>query len=555
MIFISFAAGVLTALAPCVLPLLPVIIGGSLAGDKHDRKRPYVIAVSLAVAVVAFTLILKVSTLAAGLSSQFLNVFSGVILIVLGGALVLPELWVRFATATRLEALSNRMMAQAGHDRRRLIGPVLVGLALGPVFASCSPTYAFILASVLPRNLAIGGLYLSAYAVGLAAALLAIALLGRRLTTHLGWALNPSGWFRRGFGAVLAAVGLVIALGQAPAIELWVAGHVPFDEAKLEQLLLNRRPIQETNHPAGSALNTVPTPAPDFVGLTNWINSPPLTLPSLRGKVVLVDFWTYSCINCIRTLPYIEQWNRTYHDQGLEIIGINTPEFAFEHDPANVMAAVKKFGITYPVALDNNYATWNAFHNNSWPADYLIDKNGNVRYVAIGEGDYQATEHAIQELLGVSSKSSTPATKVPITSVQTPETYFGTNRAQAFVGIPRLTNGSNSYKPIKPENNEWTLSGKWNVSGDSITSAGSDSRLTAAVTSKDVYLVASGNGTINLDLGADSPGNFGDDAVSGRILVNESRLYHMVSRPSVGNTTLTLTVPPGVTLYTFTFGS
>ncbi len=555
MVLISLAAGVLTVLAPCVLPLLPVIIGGSLAAGQHNRSRPYIIAGSLVIAVVGFTLILKVSTLAAGISEQILDIASGGLLVLLGFALSAPELWAKMAALTKLEAVSNQLLSTAGNDRRPFIGAALIGLALGPVFASCSPTYAFILASVLPKDLPVGTLDLFAYAVGLAAALLAVALAGKRLTSRLGWALDPNGWFRRTFGAVLIVVGLVVAFGLASTVEVWVAAHLPFDEAKLEQQLLSTQTGTKTDKQAGSALNVEPIPAPQFTGLTNWINSPPLTLSNLRGQVVLVDFWTYSCINCIRTLPYLEKWYQTYHNQGLVIIGVNTPEFAFEHVPGNVAAAVRKFGIAYPVALDNNYATWDAYNNDSWPADYLIDRSGDIRYVATGEGDYPTTERAIQELLGINHSLVTPTSNVPVAADQTPETYFGTNRAQSYVGSPSLVNGSANFSPTQPSPDQWTLSGKWKISGESITSEGPGSQLVASVVAKDVYLVASGAGSVHVGLDPGSSSDFGNDAPEGLVAVAASRLYHIVSRPQSASITVTLTVPTGVTLYTFTFGS
>ncbi len=385
---ISLIAGALTVLAPCVLPLLPIIIGGAAAGDSHDRLRPYLITSSLALSVIGFTLLLKASTIFAGVSQQALDIVSGTILIALGLAGLDPNLWDHVAGFLRLQSISDRWLRGASHSRGRLLSPILIGVALGPVFASCSPTYAFILASVLPKNLLTGTLYLAIYSLGLVAALLAIALAGRRLTARLGWAVNPSGLFRRAMGLVFILVGLAVLLGAQASIEVWVANHLPLDEARLEQVLLRAGVAPSTIQTTiGSALNA-DTPAPEFAGLTNWINSSPLTVASLRGKVVLVDFWTYSCINCIRTLPYVEKWYQTYQSDGLVVIGVNTPEFAFEHDPANVAAAVKKFGITYPVALDNNYDTWNAYNNDSWPADYLIDRSGTIRYTAFGEGDY-----------------------------------------------------------------------------------------------------------------------------------------------------------------------
>ena len=316
---------------------------------------------------------------------------------------------------------------------------------------------------------------------------------------------------------------------------------------------------------AGGLLASNPVAArsadPEFVGIDAWLNTDPLSIAGLRGKVVLVDFWTYSCINCIRSLPYVEKWYQTYHSQGLEIIGINTPEFAFEHNPANVQAAVIRDGIHYPVALDNNDDTWNAFQNDSWPADYLIDRDGNIRYVSLGEGEYGTTEKAIQELLGVKRPLITPTSNVPVTQNQSPETYFGTNRQQDYSGSPAsLTNGTYDFSPTATSNlsdDGWTLSGRWHIGAESITSVDPGARLTFQFNAKDVYMVAGSDQTIpvNVSLSGDNSSNYGSDAPGGTANVNGSRLYHIVSLPSFGSTTVTLSVPPGVSLYTFTFGS
>jgi cytochrome c biogenesis protein CcdA/thiol-disulfide isomerase/thioredoxin len=563
LLIISLAAGVLTILAPCVLPLLPVIIGGAVTGEAANKARPYLIAGALAVSIIIFTLALKVSTILVGLSPSVLTWLSGGLLVALGAIMAAPEAWEKLMLILNLQAASDRLLDRTGHTRGRLLGPILIGVALGPVFTSCSPTYAFILASVLPRSFASGLVYLAAYTAGLVAALLAAALVGRRLTVHLGWAVNTHSVFRRLFGVLVIIVGLAVITGREVGAEVWIANHLPFDEAKIEQALLSGQTgstLMSKPTTASSVLNVEPTPAPAFAGLTNWINSPPLTLASLHGHVVLVDFWTYSCINCLRTLPYVEKWYATYHNQGLVIIGVSTPEFAFEHDPANVAAAVKKDGILYPVALDNNYDTWNAFNNDSWPADYLIDKSGDIRYVSLGEGDYPTTEKAIQELLGVNQALTTPTSDVPIGQDQTPETYFGTNRDSDFMGNPGLANGTATYKPQANLGlNDWTLSGSWQVAGQSITSTSANSKLTFNVSAKDVYMVAgSANNqpaVLTVGLPAASSGDFGSDAPGGHAAITGSRLYHIVSLPQAGTTTVTLTVPAGVSLYTFTFGS
>jgi cytochrome c biogenesis protein CcdA/thiol-disulfide isomerase/thioredoxin len=561
LLLISFFAGVLTILAPCVLPVLPVMVGGTLSGKSRDRARPYVIVISLAISIVFFTLLLKVSTLLVNLSPNVLTDFSGGLLIALGISAAIPELWEKLVVAVNFEAASLRFLGKSEKSQSQYFGPIVTGVALGPVFSSCSPTYAFILASVLPSSFAAGLIYLIAYTLGLVAILLVILLTGRKYITRYPWAINTHSLFRRSLGLLFIVIGVAFITGYQVKAELWVANHLPFDETRIERVLLATQPRHTITHNLGNAdiLNVQPVPAPQLQGLTNWINSPPLTLTQLKGKVVLVDFWTYSCINCMRTLPYLEKWYQAYQDKGFVILGIETPEFAFEHNPANVDAAVKSDGIHYPVASDNNYETWNAYDNDSWPADYLIDKSGNIRYVSLGEGDYSQTEQAIQLLLGIHAPLKTPSGTVPISQNQTPETYFGTNRDQNYVGSPALNDGIATFTPATSlSQNQWTLGGTWNIGAQPITAQASDT-LRFNVSAKDVYMVASNaNGASNpvtVSLPTDVAGQYGSDAPGGMVTVNSARLYHIVSLKQFGTTTVTLHVPAGVSLYTFTFGS
>jgi cytochrome c biogenesis protein CcdA/thiol-disulfide isomerase/thioredoxin len=567
LLLISVIAGFLTILAPCVLPLLPVIIGGSVGSEASNRYRPYIIAASLAGSIIVFTLILKISTTLAGVPSAALYIFSGGLIIALGLASLMPEAWEWLVIRLNLQAASQRFLGQSEGDKRKYVGPILIGVALGPVFSSCSPTYAFILATVLPGSFAAGLGYLVAYSVALVVALLVVSVAGRKLMARLGWALDTHSLFRRIIGVLFIVVGLTVATGQEVAVEVWVGNHLPFDETRLEQALLNvvhpgvaQKLAGASNVGNTSALNVQPTPEPQLAGLTNWINSSPLELSALKGKVVLVDFWTYSCVNCNRALPYVETWYKAYAADGFVVIGVHTPEFAFEHVASNVQAAVKADGITYPVALDNNDDTWNAFQNDSWPADYLIDKSGYIRYIALGEGNYNVTEKAIQELLGVSAPPKTPTSIVPISSDQTPETYFGTNRASGYEGNPDETGGTHNFsKTSSLDADSWTLSGSWQINPENITSESGSSTLTFNTQAKDVYVVAgSANNspeTVDVGLPSAAAGQYGVDAPGGKATVGMSRLYHIVSLKSAGTTTVTLTVPKGVSLYTFTFGS
>lgn len=566
LLLISFIAGILTILAPCVLPLLPVIIGGSVSGKTKENARPYIIAGSLAGSIVVFTLLLKLSTLLINLSPSVLDYISGGLLVTLGLVSIFPQLWEKMVIALNWQAASQRFLGRGEHNKDKYVGPVLIGVALGPVFASCSPTYAFILASVLPHSFISGLIYLIAYSIGLVLALLTVSLVGKKFISRFSWAVDTHSLFRRIIGVIFVLIGIAIISGSEIRIETWVANHLPFDETRIEQVLLAKQNKESIIHKISSSisdsttLNVQPTPAPAFAGLTNWINSSPLTISQLKGKVVLVDFWTYSCINCIRSIPYVEKWYQTYKEKGLVVVGVSTPEFAFEHNPLNVAAAVKRDRITYPVALDNNYDTWNAYNNDSWPADYLIDKTGNTRYVSLGEGDYSKTEKAIQILLGITQPLKTPTSNVPISSDQTPETYFGTNRTQDYIGSPALADGTASFSAYKSlAQNQWTLDGNWQIDPEYITSESDSSSLTFNFVAKNVYVVAgSANNqpaTVSVSIPGADASEYGADVTNGKMVVSGSRLYNIVSLHQLGNSTVTITVPSGVSLYTFTFGS
>jgi len=566
LLLISFIAGILTILAPCVLPLLPVIVGGSLSGRSKDRKRPYIIAGSLAGSIILFTLLLKVSTVLANLSANDLDYLSGGLLVGLGLVAMLPEVWEKLVIRLNWQAASQRFLGKGERNKSKFVGPILIGMALGPIFASCSPTYAFILASVLPHSFFSGLIYLATYSIGLVLTLLLVSLLGRKLISRFSWAVDTHSLFRRLIGVLFVIIGVAIMFGQEVRIETWVANQLPFDETRIERVLLAKQNkdslIQKlaTDASDSSILGIQPTPAPEFVGLTNWINSQPLTISGLRGHVVLVDFWTYSCINCIRSLPYVEKWYQAYHDKGFVVVGVSTPEFAFEHIPANVEAAVKRDGITYPVALDNSYETWTAYNNDSWPADYLIDKSGDIRYVSQGEGSYNITNKAIQLLLGINQPLVTPTSNVPVSPYQTQETYFGTNREGDYVGPNNYTDGTATFTPAASvSSNNWTLAGNWEIDPEYITSESNSSRLIFNITSKDVYVVAGNSGgqtqSVNVGLSAGATNQYGSDDPNGQLNINGYRLYHIASLKQFGEATVTLTVPEGVSLYTFTFGS
>ncbi len=329
-----------------------------------------------------------------------------------------------------------------------------------------------------------------------------------------------------------------------------------------------------TNQPTVNNLSNLPNkgPAPNFQGITTWINSPPLDLSELRGKVVLVDFWTYSCINCIRTIPYLNAWYAKYGDNGLVIVGVHTPEFQFEKNYTNVLAAVKSFGLKYPVALDSNYATWNAYSNQYWPADYLIDKNGDIRDTHIGEGGYNVTEMLIQELLqnagyklnlGITANSLNAAS-VNFSQIGTPEIYVGYKTARFPIGNTQGFSPDQvvDYTITGPmRNNSVYFSGKWYNAPDGIISAGSTSELFLIYKAKSVNIVAQGNSStiiVELDGNSLSQTYLGSDLMLLQGVASESisspRLYNIISAPSYGWHMLEIIASPGFRLYAFTFG-
>jgi thiol-disulfide isomerase/thioredoxin len=346
---------------------------------------------------------------------------------------------------------------------------------------------------------------------------------------------------------------LAIASSFDVAFQQWVLKYFP--SVNIEDNAIVRQEIGKLREDSASLGEL--SPAPEFKGIEAWLNSEPLTLEKLKGKVVLVDFWTYSCINCVRTLPYITKWYDKYKDQGLVVVGVHTPEFEFEKNKNNVAEAIKRFNIHYPVPLDNNYGTWLAYHNMYWPAHYLIDQKGIIRSIHYGEGAYVETENEIRQLLGLSpiSESEPSGSFRPLT----PETYLGYKRASSYTLLndiqDNITYNYTYNQPLRL--NQVGLKGKWKVGPESIESVG-DSELSLNFLAGHVYLVMSGDSSqpLRFDLdGLPLPEEYyGKDLDSkGLLPVKEARMYELFSG-KYGRHTLTIHFPPGVSAYAFTFG-
>lgn len=566
LLLLSFVAGIITILAPCVFALLPIIIGGS--NTNSAKYRPYVITASLALSLLLFSIALKQLSIFANVDPKQLSYFSGGIIIFLGLITVFPEFWDKVSIRLGLSANSDKLLDKAQSNSNGFLSAVFTGAALGPVFSSCSPTYAFVLSTVIKSPTSEGYLNLFAYILGLSLVMLAVSLLGRTVIKKLKWASNPNGAFKKIIGVIFIIVGLLFVTGQDKAFQLSLSKILPFNSANIELGLLEKNKLV-----AGSSKNIIPADqaslAPEFVGLESWINSDPQTLASLKGKIVLVDFWTYSCINCQRTFPYLSTWYDTYKDKNFVIIGVHAPEFAFEKNRDNVLNATKQFGLKYPVALDNNFKTWDAFKNTSWPAKYLIDANGKIRYQHFGEGDYDTTETAIRALIAESGTDlSTTNTKKVDTNMglavsgQTPETYLGWSRGNTFASRKQLAGNENKphdYTSDTLVTDAWTLNGNWTVNNENIVSNNDTDTLTLQFSAKDIYIVAGSetNKAVQIMVNgkaADST-NAGTSVVNGVMNIQADMLYNPVHFSSFqSNQTLTMTVPKGTRLNVFTFG-
>jgi cytochrome c biogenesis protein CcdA/thiol-disulfide isomerase/thioredoxin len=558
LLLVGFVAGLITGISPCILPVLPIVLVAGATGTAPPSRRWRSVAV-VAGLVVSFSVITLLGTTllsALGLPQDLLRDAGLVLLGLFGLGLLVP------AIAELLERPFLRLHAARAPTSR---GGLVLGLGLGAVFVPCAgPVLAAISVIGATNHLSFTGLLLTlAFAAGAGVPLLAVALAGDAVIDRVRALRGRARGMRIGGGAVLIVMTLAIGLNLTDGLQQDVPGYT----SALQDSVEGGRSVQSQLHSltggGSAALMSCTTsatlkecfPAPDFQGIAAWLNTPggaPLTIRSLRGRVVLVDFWTYSCINCQRSLPHVEAWYQRYEADGLVVVGVHTPEFAFEHVISNVRSAVQQQGITYPVAVDNSYDTWNAYSNEYWPADYLIDASGEVRYESFGEGEYGRTETAIRQLL-VDARSQLklpPATDVPdLTPTEpiSPETYLGYSRLQYLAGVTTIREGAPATYafPSSIVAGEYGLSGTWTI-GSEDSEAGADARLELDFEARDVYLVLGGSGTLSLTLNGRAAGTIDVAGVP--------RLYTLVSGPSEQSSLLVLSASPGVQAYDFTFG-
>lgn len=549
----AFAAGVVTILAPCILPVLPIVLSG---GVKQGRLRPWGIIVGVVLSFSAFTLALSWAVQQLGLSPNFSRNFGIMLLAILGILFLVPRAMAGF------ENWISQRLRRSGPpvERHGFGGGFLLGISLGAVWTPCAgPILASVVAAA--QTGAVTGQTVGvtiAYAIGAALPMGLIAGLGQRLMARIRGLNQRLGQIQKIFGIVIITVALMMATNLDRRAQSWIISITPNWLPQLQQF---EERVSMKNSPSRSTQATTSLrdlgPAPELTGLTGWINRQPVILAELRGHVVLVKFWTYTCINCIRTLPYVQTWYDKYHHQGFEIIAVHTPEFAFEKIPANVQRAVTDFKITYPVALDPNYATWNAYENRYWPAKYFIDARGRLRYIHFGEGKYDESEKVIQELLREAGQTvSVPlgqAGASPFRIGQTSETYFGLARAERFRSDQALAIGQTAYtvsQDLAPQT--WAFQGDWTVNEEHST-AGKSSRLTLQVQAKEVYVVMSGVETAPQPVNILIDGS-GATQLSVAGAAGEQTIYRVANFSSFGSHRLELEFPNGgVSLYAATF--
>ncbi len=580
---IGLIGGLVTGISPCILPVLPVVFfsgaqgargtaavkstveGGGVAVAERParpqvaRGRPYLVIAGL---VVSFTLVTLFGSLllsVLGLPQDVLRWAGLVVLVLIGVGLIVP----------RFEHLLERPFAwipQRRPDASR--GGFTLGLALGAVYVPCAgPVLAAITVAGSTGRIGLDTAVLTVtFALGAAIPLLVFALAGRRVAERLAAFRKRQRGIRIGAGIVMIALaaGLVFNLPQLlqRAVPDYTGGlQDQINDSEQVRAALNLGGLVNDQNKdldkcsaSATELESCGT-APDIKGIQQWFNTPgnrPLDLAQLRGEVVLVDFWAYSCINCQRSIPHVTAWDRAYRDAGLRVVGVHAPEYAFEKEPRNVRGAADRFGIRYPVALDNSLATWTNYRNRYWPAHYLIDADGTVRHIKFGEGDYDVTERLIRELLRDAHPGATlpaptdTADDTPDTADITRETYLGSTKRVNFGGPQTYTAGDRTFAfPQRQAADSFALAGDWTLTSQHITPTTRPARVRLNYRAEEVRMVLSGSGTVTYSAG----GQTRTVRVTGT-----PDSYRLLSTPGIRAGTIDVTVGKGVQAYSFTFG-
>jgi cytochrome c biogenesis protein CcdA/thiol-disulfide isomerase/thioredoxin len=552
---IGLLSGIVTGLSPCVLPVLPVVLGASATGPegRSSRSRPFVIIAGLVLSFALATLLGSALLSLLGLPQDLLRWLGIAVLVVVGLGLLIPSV------GDLLERPFARIPQRA---LNRDGSAFLLGMSFGLVFVPCAgPVLAAITVLAATGGVDAGLVVLTAsFAIGVAIPLLAFAVAGQRMGERIRAVRGRTRLLRQVTGGVMVITAIALALNITDSIQRYVPGYVAAVQDRIEgggsaraalDGLADRQPASAV---AGDSLSFDQCaenaavlqdcgPARDLVGIQEWLNSSPLDLAQLRGRVVLIDFWTYSCINCQRTLPYITEWDAKYREEGLTIIGVHSPEFAFEREVPNVAENAERLGVQYPIAIDNDFRTWREWDQRFWPAHYLIDQSGQVRQVHYGEGAYAQTEQLIQTLLESGDEGVTADTTIS-TDGRTPETYLGYERARAVVNERSdAFDEAADYPGASVQRDQVALQGQWTVEPERIV-AGRNASLDLRYYARDVYLVLGGKGTVRVI----------DGDQQRTVEVDGSPTLYTLASHRPDERLMNLRMSPGVSAYAFTFG-
>jgi len=572
----AFLSGLITIFAPCIWPLLPLILGSSVTGG---HKKPLGVVLGIVISFGILTLSLSYIIQIIPFDPNTLRLVSVIIIGFLGLTLLIPRL------AQKVEGYVSRLSGSfaqkfVGKNINGFWGGFVTGLALGIIWTPCAGPILATIATLAATNTVNANIILvtAVYMIGIAIPLFLFALLGRYLFTKTRVFSKYTGKIQQIFGAIMILTAILIFTNYDKVLQAKLLDYFPSygnflidleSNEKVEQQLDKIRKNEATSDNKTSTsdgLFNEQYKAPEVTGITNWINLPEGSqtpkLSEFRGKVVLIDFWTYTCINCIRTLPYLTSWDEKYRENGLVIIGVHTPEFEFEKDTQNVIDATKQYNITYPVAQDNNYSTWKTFKNRYWPAKYLIDKDGIVRRTHFGEGEYEETEKAIQILLnetGSSVSDELVDDKSSFNRNITLESYLGSSRMSYYHPNGNISQGQDDFNlNINIPLNSFSLGGTWNIMPEYAKSI-KNSVLELNFRAQNVYLVMRSSDSkpkkVKVFLDDLAPGvSAGKDAKGGIVNVDSDRLYELINLPQVENKKLRIEFEDGIEIFAFTFG-
>ncbi len=572
LIAFAFLAGIITVLSPCILPILPIILTSSIGGVNTGKSRPLGVVFGFILSFTFFTLFLSTIVRLSGISAETLRLVSVLVVAGFGISLLVPQFQVF------VERLFSRFATfmPKNQGRTGFSGGILIGLSVGLLWTPCvGPILASVISLAITGTVTFDAFLITlAYSLGTAIPMFLIMLGGQNALRRVPWLLTNLGKIQKAFGIlmILTAVGIFFNFDRKfqtfilTAFPQYGTGLTKLEDNDAIRKALDKKANFEMKQenlgkPSFSLLEPKGVKAPELVPGGTWFNSEPLTLEELKGKVVIIDFWTYSCINCQRTFPYLRNWHEKYKDKGLVIIGVHAPEFEFEKSEKNVLEAINDFELKYPVVLDNEFSTWRAYNNRYWPAKYIIDKEGYVRYHHFGEGAYNESEKVIQELLmeagatDVTSSINNPTYQI---NSRTPEIYLGYGRINHFVSPERIKENTLGVytKPSSLGENEMAYEGNWNIM-EEYANPEQDAKLHLNFDAKEVFLVMRTKGEpskvkVYLD---DKLQYFGADNINGTVTVEKDTLYKLINLPTPGKHNLRLEFEDSNTeVYAFTFG-